>query len=415
MAHDTFRLKLPIQSLVEQMLDQLPAHVWQDPHTTFLDPAFGGGQFVLAIERRLKEAGHSLENIASRIYGCESLPTRVKYVQNWHKSCCTNLYVRDPLTHDWGKMKFDVIVGNPPYQSTEAVGKKLWPAFVELSNRLCKQGGYVCMVTPSTWLVRPQGKSMKLMTQQMFIEHHLLMVDTRTEQYFDVGETIGAWVVHKHKPENARTIIHTHTGVLDIVYEGQQVALNPRLQTTYDIMTLVENKSENTLRDHVYNDVVTSISIEEQIEKKMIHNKGTKNRVPLFWTASNTNTYYLDRNEMRPGIKVILNKSGYYYQENNADKYMLVDDKGTYAIGAGALGITCVNLRQAKNMISFLKSKLYQFYINNEKTSGFNTGIIKLPMLDVTKSWTDQEVYDWFGLTPEQQQFVDANYGLKIS
>ena len=415
MAADTFRLKLPIQPLVTQILDQLPDRIWQDPDIRFLDPAFGGGQFVLEVRRRLLAAGLSQENIADRVWGCESLPTRVKYVQNWFKSGLHNLHVRDPLTHDWGDMKFDVIVGNPPYQSTEAVGKKLWPAFVELSNRLCKPHGYVCMVTPSTWLVRPQGKSMKLMTQQMFMENHLLMVDTRTEQYFDVGETIGAWVVHKHKPANARTLIHTHNGVLDIVYEGQQVALNPRLQTTYDIMALVESKSENTLRDHVYNDVVTSISIEEQIQKKMIHDKGTKNRVPLFWTASNTDTYYLDRSNMKPGIKVILNKSGYYYQEQNADKYMLVDHKGTYAIGAGALGITCDNVKQAKNMISFLKSKLYQFYINNEKTSGFNTGIIKLPMLDSNKTWTDQAVYDWFGLTPAQQQFVDANYGQKIS
>lgn len=414
MAHDTFRLKLPIQQLVEEMLNQLPDSVWTDPNVTFLDPAFGGGQFILAIERRLKATGHSADNISQRIYGCESLLTRVKYVQNWFKSGLDNLYVRDPLTHDWGLMKFDVIVGNPPYQSTEAVGKKLWPAFVELSNRLCKPGGYVCMVTPSTWLVRPQGKSMKQMTQTMFMENHLISVDTRTQQYFDVGETIGAWVVHKHKPDNARTLIHTPVGVLDIVYEGQQVALNPRLQTTYNIMKLVENKSENKLRDHVYNDVVTSISIEEQIQKKMIHEKAGQSRVPLFWTASNTDTYYLDRSKMRSGVKVIINKSGYYYQEHNANKYMLVDTKGTYAIGAGALGITCDSVKQAKNMISFLKSKLYQFYINNEKTSGFNTGVIKLPMLDATKSWTDQEVYEWFDLTIAQQQFVDENYALKV-
>jgi hypothetical protein len=53
-----FRVKLMIGELVKEMLDQLPPRVWTDPTVTFLDPAFGGGQFLMEIERRLREAGH---------------------------------------------------------------------------------------------------------------------------------------------------------------------------------------------------------------------------------------------------------------------------------------------------------------------------------------------------------------------
>ena len=53
------RMKFEIEALVEEMLDQLPETVWTSNSTTFFDPAIGGGQFVRAIEQRLRERGHS--------------------------------------------------------------------------------------------------------------------------------------------------------------------------------------------------------------------------------------------------------------------------------------------------------------------------------------------------------------------
>jgi type I restriction-modification system DNA methylase subunit len=54
-------------------------------------------------------------------------------------------------------MKFDVIVGNPPYQE-QGEGRErgqnnnsIWPEFVEKSFDLCKNGGYVCLIHPSGW------------------------------------------------------------------------------------------------------------------------------------------------------------------------------------------------------------------------------------------------------------------------
>jgi hypothetical protein len=153
LAHDTFRLKLPIQDLVGEMLDQLPDHIWTDPNTQFLDPAFGGGQFVLEIRRRLLAAGHSQENVAARIWGCESLTTRVKYVQNWFKSGLVNLYVRDPLTHDWGDMKFDVIVGNPPFSKVsegKTAGKRSEELYIQFYKWAVENARIVAMIIPTT-------------------------------------------------------------------------------------------------------------------------------------------------------------------------------------------------------------------------------------------------------------------------
>ena len=71
------RLKFNIEVLVEEILDQIPEHVWLGDTTTFLDPAIGGGQFVVAIERRLRKYGHSSENIAKRVFGYEDNILRI--------------------------------------------------------------------------------------------------------------------------------------------------------------------------------------------------------------------------------------------------------------------------------------------------------------------------------------------------
>ena len=55
------------------------------------------------------------------------------------------------LTH----MRFDVVIGNPPYQrprEVRNVGAPLWPDFIEKSTALVKDGGYVSFVVPSTWM-----------------------------------------------------------------------------------------------------------------------------------------------------------------------------------------------------------------------------------------------------------------------
>ena len=66
------RLKIEVASLVNGMLDELPKWVWSSKDTTFLDPSMGGGQFVREIERRLREAGWSDENIRTRVFGFEN-------------------------------------------------------------------------------------------------------------------------------------------------------------------------------------------------------------------------------------------------------------------------------------------------------------------------------------------------------
>ena len=148
------RLKFDLEKLVEEILDHIPENIWTSSTTTFLDPAIGGGQFVSSIEKRLKNAGHSHDNIAARVYGCESNILRINYAKNKH-GLIGNYQAINALTNDWKNQTFDVVVGAPPFNSNDTsrtniehrgqgdnLAKKFTIKALELAT------GYIALIMP---------------------------------------------------------------------------------------------------------------------------------------------------------------------------------------------------------------------------------------------------------------------------
>ena len=50
---------------------------------------------------------------------------------------------------DWSREKFDVVVGNPPYQSSSNTGNPIWPKFAEQAIEISDGGGYYSTYTSS--------------------------------------------------------------------------------------------------------------------------------------------------------------------------------------------------------------------------------------------------------------------------
>ena len=69
-------------SLVQEMLDKLPAEVWSDPSKTFLDNSAGNGNFLVAILRRKLTAGHAPLQAISTIFGIELMSDNVEEMKD---------------------------------------------------------------------------------------------------------------------------------------------------------------------------------------------------------------------------------------------------------------------------------------------------------------------------------------------
>ncbi len=381
------RLKFPIQPLVNLMLDQLPADVWTSSTTTFLDPAMGGGQFLVEIQRRLRAAGHSDENIAERMYGCETNILRVNYSRNNKKLVSKHLFISDFLSYNWGKMKFDVIVGNPPYQSNESKRIKPWFSFLQKSFDLLSPEGHVGMIVPNSWL--NQNTTMAIECRDLLTNKCLKWVDKNVSQYFPVGETTCAFVVALDQEPR---------------YQGQKIF----------------ESAEQTVSDQICEKLKQSQPDPAKTLLKRMYSSPHPSENPLFRSTSNktfcnpvvhssTETWYTSSNvDHLRGHNIIINNSGYYWHRTNNDKYIFYSN--THVAGGNAFQLTYPSKKHAQNALTFLQSKLYRFFVDKTKSGGFNaTALYKLPLLDSSKKWTDQEVYQFFGLTDKEIEIVEKH------
>lgn len=401
----------PINDLVNATLDRLPEAIWISDSTTFFDSAIGGGQFVSAIERRLRDYGHSDKNISQRVFGHEYTQALVDLAVNMYN--LVGQYTKmsyDDLFKTNKKPEYDVVVGNPPYQDNRAPTVKLWPRFVESGFANLVNNGYMIYVTPRSWVERPQSQLSNRIVNRIFKENQLVWIDITAKQHFpNVGENPCAYCIKKNKKTDlTELILQDSTSWID--YTGQKIPLDILDKYKVAIFPKIHDKGHGYLSKLTYSDTGTADSVDLMLKKQTLLNKPTKTSLEVYWTAANVDKFFMEKTKVKPGIKVIINRSGYYYKPDMPDKYILIDHSGKYAVGAGAFGITCTDIDQAKNLVSLLTTKLYRWFIDNEKTSGFNTGITKLPLLDLNKAWTDAEVFKLFNITADERKFIKKFY-----
>ncbi len=193
------RNKFDLYDLANEILDNLPRSIFHSSETTFLDPAMGGGQFCHAVENRLREYGHSDENISQRVFGFESVIMDIRFAVNKYKLVGQYSLVKPTTfleTETWG-MKFDVIVGNPPFQRGDNDAKRwtLWDKFVERSLELAD---ITAMVTPQS--ITSPGP-FKL------IKDKVKIINIDVSKHFDVGSTFCYFVAENKTSKEKATII----------------------------------------------------------------------------------------------------------------------------------------------------------------------------------------------------------------
>jgi len=294
-------------------------------------------------------------------------------------------------------MKFDVIVENPPYQHPTNKRWKLWVNFLEKSIDSLEDKGYLLFISPFSWF-NSFGEEIEK-ARKIIFKNNLIEAINANKYFPKIGENIWYIVLTK---ENYKGITDINGEKKISFKENGKNYLNEDDKIKIDIITKVKDSNLPKISEKAER----YLTSKKNVGKFLKTEKDEEFKYEIYHTASQRYFSNDKRLEKKLTPKIIINMSGNYYSPKNPDKYMFVTDN--VIAGRAAYEVPTKTLEQAKNIKSFLTSKLYRFFVDEVKSSGFNFAPwALLPMLSENKKWTDEEIYDYFKLTDEERKYVN--------
>jgi len=465
-------------SLVNKMLDLLPNEIWKDKNITFLDPVCKTGVFLREIAKRLlsgleSEIPEKQERInhifTKQIFGiaiteltsllsrrsvycskkanekysiCDKFEdeqgniTYEKMYHTWENGNCKfcgasqDVYEREstsetyayPFLHiditdkKFKKMKFDVIIGNPPYQlsdgGAQASAIPLYHKFVKQAIKLNPK--YLTMIVPSRWFAGGRGldefRDEMLNDDRIRIIHDFL----NASDCFPGVEIKGGVNYFLWDRDNK--------GLCEVVTFEKGIEIS-RMNRS-----LKEPNSDIFIR---YNE---SISILNKIRK---FNEETIDKTISSQKPFGLRTFFKGtKKTTKNTIKVYANKSIGYCNSNEivqnldwVDKHKVIVPR---AIGSGdsksdnikpiysepnscctetyvVIGIY-KNKKISENVMKYIETKFFHFLVTLRKNTMMASKVVYsfVPTQDFEVEWTDEKLYKKYGLTTDEVAFIES-------
>ena len=220
--------------LVKEMLQTLPDDVWSNPNLKWLDPANGTGPFPAMVIYKLMEGlkewepddekryKHIIENM---IYVSELQPKNMflwlcvadpfdEYLTNIYTGSFLDEGFDEHMKEVWKVDKFDIVMGNPPYNAPSTDGKKgttgkknLYTKFMFKSLDILIEDGYLIFVNPPAFLKTTNfNKSTDIYSKIQNLNLLYLNLDDINDKYFKVGSPICYYLIQNNNKYD-KTII----------------------------------------------------------------------------------------------------------------------------------------------------------------------------------------------------------------
>jgi len=464
--------------LANQMLDLLPQDLWNNPEARFLDPACKSGVFLREIAKRLdngleskisdrqERINHIMKNqlfgiaiteltglMARRSLYCSKTANgkysvctafdkpegNIRYRRTehtWNRGRCifcganeenyargeeleTHAYefIHTEKTEEIFNMKFDVIIGNPPYQLSDGgFGRSATPIYNKFVHQAKKLNPrYLTMIIPSRWFAGGKGLD-SFRAETLNDDRIRKLVDFEDASEVFPGVDIAGGVCYFLWDRDSR-------GPCEVtnVHKGEKVvsirSLNEfptfiRHSQAVSIVRKVLAKQERSMSGQVSNRKPFGLRTYARPQKS--------GDLILRW--QNGEGPY-PREEIKVGVemidkwKVITSYVGYDHAGNpGPDGKRRVFSKidiippGTICTETYLVVGAFSSRKHAENLVAYMKTRLFRFLVSQFMYSHHITkdAYAFVPILDMDTEWTDEKLYERYGLTEEEIAFIES-------
>ncbi len=462
--------------LVNRILDLLPEELWSDKKATFLDPGCKSGVFLREIAKRLdkglekqipdrqKRMNHIFKN---QLYGlaiteltallsrrsvycsktangkysvCEAFDDAQGNIHfgrekhTWENGRCVfcraskeeydrgreleshaYAFIHTANAEEIFNMKFDVIIGNPPYQLSDAGestgASPIYNRFVEQAKKLNPR--FLTMIIPSRWFAG--GKGLDDFREAMLHDRrisHLADYPIASDVFPGVKVIGGICYFLWERDYQGPCSVTTHmNGVADTL---------SRPLDKFD--TFVRFNKAISILEKVLAKKSPSMSVQVSRQKPFGLRTFVKpKKQGLITLYANKSVGRIPKSEITAGLDMVdrwkVFTSMGYGEGGEAREYpRMIMGKPIVASPPSACTETYIVIgsyktkTEAEHLADYIRTRFLRFLVGLRKNTQHITKdrFAFVPQLPMTERWTDEKLYKKYGLTKHEIAFIES-------
>ena len=469
--------------IANAMLDMLPQELFSDPNATFLDPATKSGVFLREIAKRLiaglepsiPDLQERLDHIFHKqLFGiaiteltsllsrrslyCSKYPNSIYSVSafddiqgniryknlkhRWQNGRCVYCgaseseygdelrsslekhayeFIHNMNPKEIFNMKFDVIIGNPPYQLSDGGNKNsakpIYQYFVQQAMKLNPR--YLTMIIPSRWFAG--GKGLDDFRKEMLENRHISkMVYYNNAKDCFPGISLGGGVCYFLWNRDTESSCE-YTDIQGSVQTTVNRDLNEfpvfvRYNEAVSIIHKIQEKNYKSISEIMSgrNPFGFESFVKGDSKPK------SSNDCKLYYSGG---IGYVSPSSVSKS-KDLIDKYNIMISRASAEHAGEPDSSGMFNVlsvvrilqphevctDSYLLAYSTENSDEARNFAEYVCTKFFRFLVLQSVTSISlsKEKFLFVPLLDMTRKWTDEELYEEFGLTEEEILFIES-------
>lgn len=462
--------------MANQILDLLPKKIWSDKNARFLDPFCKSGVFLREIARRLdagleqeipdkqKRINHIFKNqlfgvaiteltslLSRRSVYCSKTANgkysvcdtfdnpqgniRFERIEHtWENGRCvfcgasqteyerseeleTHAYqfIHTDKPEEIFDMKFDVIIGNPPYQLSDAGdstgSSPIYHIFIEQAKKLNPR--FLSMIIPARWFAG--GKGLDNFRDTMLKDHRISrLVDYPIASDIFPGVKVNGGICYFlwERDYSGSCRVTTRMNGMDDTMDRSldQFDTFVRFNKAISILEKVKTKG--------YSSMSGQVSRQKPFGLRTFEQPSGKGNITLY---ANKKVGRIEKSAITNGTEMlglwkVLISMGYGEGGEARDYPRMIMGKPIVAPPMSACTETYIVVGayeteiEAKNLDSYLRTKFLRFMVCLRKNTQHITKdrFSFVPSLPMTKAWSDKKLYAHFGLSVDEVAFIES-------